>query len=88
MRKKEDGAISDFNFYGSLNSLKNTDMIEIKGSAKDLPLIFVKDLWPENLGNGARAWTNRSLFEGIISNLEFNSEFVLKKMGNFYMIQS
>ena len=56
-------------------------MIEIKGSAKDLPLIFVKDLWPENLGKGAREWTNRSLFEGIISNLEFDSEFVLKKNG-------
>ena len=81
IEKKEDGAISDFNFYGSLNSLKNTDVIKIKGSAKDLPLIFVKDLWPENLGKGARAWTNRSLFEGIISNLEFNSEFVLKKNG-------
>ena len=81
IEKKEDEAISDFNFYGSLNSLKNTNMIEIKGSAKDLPLIFVKDLWPENLGKGARAWTNRSLFEGIISNLEFDSEFVLKKNG-------
>lgn len=81
IEKKEDEAISDFNFYGSLNSLKNTNMIEIKGSAKDLPLIFVKDLWPENLGKGARAWTNRSLFEGVISNLEFDSEFVLKKNG-------
>ena len=80
-KQKKDNRISHFNFYGSLNSLKNSDTLEINGSAKDLPLSFIKALWPENLGNGARAWTNRSLFNGIISDLEFNSKFVFKKDG-------
>ncbi len=79
--QKKDNRISHFNFYGSLNSLRNSDILEINGFAKDLPLSFIKALWPDNLGKGARAWTNRSLFKGIISDLEFNSKFVFKKDG-------
>ena len=79
--QKKDNRINQFNFYGSLNTLKSSNILEIKGSAKDLPLSFIKALWPENLGKGARAWTNRSLFNGIISDLEFNSKFVFKKDG-------
>ena len=80
-KQKKDNRISHFNFYGSLNSLRNSDILEINGFAKDLPLSFIKALWPDNLGKGARAWTNRSLFKGIISDLEFNSKFVFKKDG-------
>jgi len=80
-KQKKDNQISHFNFYGSLSSLKTSDILVINGSAKDLPLSFIKALWPNNLGKGARAWTNRSLFEGTISDLELNSNFVFKKDG-------
>ena len=64
----------------------NSDILEINGFAKDLPLSFIKAIWPDNLGKGARAWTNRSLFKGIISDLGFNSKFVFKKDGEFLFI--
>ena len=79
--QKKGNRINHFNFNGSLNSLEASDLLEINGSAKNLPLSFVKALWPDNLGKGARAWTNRSLFKGIISDLEFNSKFVFQKDG-------
>ena len=79
----EDFQIKYFSFSGNLRKIEDNYNIIISGEAKDLPLDMVKDLWPNHLGKGAKEWTVRSLYNGLIKKLEFDSSIEISKKGYF-----
>ena len=81
---KEDFQIKHFSFSGNLKKNDNNYHILISGESKDLPLYMIKDLWPKNLGKGAKEWTVKSLYNGLITKLEFNSNITFTKKGYLY----
>ena len=83
LKSEEDFSINEFYIDGSYNIFSNKNSIIVEATAKNLPLNFVKSLWPNNLGKGAREWTLNSLFNGSISELTFDSQLILEKDGTF-----
>ena len=81
LESDEDFSINEFYIDGSYNIFNKNNSIFVSATAKNLPLNFVKSLWPNNLGKGAREWTLNSLFNGSISELTFDSHLILEKDG-------